>query len=76
MVRQHTKGATLPTTKMGLEGEALTIQHITLDALPSSLMDSTASPKVKTSEEEGVGAHSLTRSTSGVEGCAGASRWD
>ncbi len=75
MVRQHTKGVTLPATKMGLEGEALTIQHITLDALPSSLMDSTASPKVKTSEE-GVGAHSLACSTLGVEGCVGTSRWD
>jgi hypothetical protein len=76
MVRQHTEGVTLPATKMGPKGEAPTIQHITLDAPPSSLMDSIVNPKVKTSEEEGVGAHSLTRSTSGVEGCAGASRWD
>jgi len=33
-------------------------------------MDSTTSPKVKTMEGEGVGACSLARSTSGVEGCA------
>jgi hypothetical protein len=34
-----------------------------------------ASPKVKTMEGEGVGARSLTRSTSGVEGRAGALGW-
>jgi hypothetical protein len=32
--------------------------------------------KVKTTEEQGVGAHSLARNTSGVEGRVGASRWD
>ncbi len=37
----------------------------------SSLMDSIASPKVKTMEGEGVGARSLACSTAGVEGCAG-----
>jgi len=36
-------------------------------------MDSTTSPKVKTTKE-GVGAQSLVRSTSGVEGCARAPR--
>jgi len=46
------------------------------DAPPSSLMDSTANLKVKTTKGEGVGAHSLTRSTLGVEGHAGAWRWD
>ncbi len=45
-------------------------------APPSSLMDSTASPKVKTTEGEGVGVHSLIRSTLRVEGCARASGWD
>jgi hypothetical protein len=39
-------------------------------------MDSTASPKAKTSEREGVGAHSLACNTSGVKGRVGASRWD
>jgi len=39
-------------------------------------MDSTASPKVKTSEGEGIGARSLVCITLGVEGCIGASRWD
>jgi hypothetical protein len=34
----------------------------------SSLMDSTMSPKVKTSEGEEIGACSLAHSTSGVEG--------
>jgi hypothetical protein len=41
--------------------------HMHLDAPISSLMDSTASPKVKTTEGERVGARSLTRSISGVE---------
>jgi hypothetical protein len=63
MVRQHIEGVTLPATKMGPNGEAPTIQHITCDTPPSSLMDSTASPKVKTLEGEGVGAHFLVRST-------------
>jgi len=39
-------------------------------------MDSTISPKVKTTEGEGVGAHSLARNTSGVEGRVGALGWD
>jgi hypothetical protein len=39
-------------------------------------MDSTASPKVKTSEGEGVGAHSLACNTLGVKGHVGASKWD
>jgi len=34
-------------------------------------MDSTASPKVKTTKGEGVGARSLAHSTLGVEGRAG-----
>jgi hypothetical protein len=38
-------------------------------------MDSIASPKVKTMEGKEVGARSLIRSTSGVEGCVGASGW-
>ncbi len=46
------------------------------DAPPNSLMNSIVSPKVKTMEGEGVGAHSLARNTSGVEGCARASVWD
>jgi len=39
-------------------------------------MDSTASPKVKTTEVEGVEVCSLARSTSRVKGRAGAPRWD
>jgi hypothetical protein len=38
------------------------------DAPPSSLMDSTLSPKVKTMEGKGIGVHFLARGTSGVEG--------
>jgi len=39
------------------------------DTTPSSLMDSTSSPKVKTTEGEKIGAHSLVSNTSMVEGC-------
>jgi hypothetical protein len=43
------------------------------DAPPSSSMDSTASPKMKTTKGKGIGAHSLARNISSVEGGAGAS---
>jgi len=33
-------------------------------------MDSTTSPKVKTTKEEGIGAHSLACNTLRVKGCA------
>ncbi len=36
------------------------------DAPPNSLMDSTASPKVKTTIGDGVGARSLAQNTLGV----------
>jgi hypothetical protein len=45
------------------------------DAFPNYLMGSTANPKVKTTEGEGVGAHSLAHSTLGVKGRARAPRW-
>jgi len=38
-------------------------------------MDPTMSPKVTTSEGEGIGARSLACNTSGVEGHAKALRW-
>jgi hypothetical protein len=38
-------------------------------------MDSTAGSKVKTMDGKGVGAHSLIRNTSGVEGCVRAPGW-
>jgi hypothetical protein len=38
-------------------------------------MDSTTNPKVKTTKGEGVGVRFLTRSTSRLEGCAGAPGW-
>jgi hypothetical protein len=46
------------------------------DAPPSSLMDSIASPNVKTTEGEGVGARSLDHNTLEVERHAGALGWD
>ncbi len=46
------------------------------DAPPSSLMNSTTIPKVKTTEGERVGAHSVARNTSGVEGRVGVLGWD
>jgi hypothetical protein len=46
------------------------------NAPPNSLMDLITSPKVQTMEGEGVKACSRVRSTSRVEGCVGASRWD
>ncbi len=47
----------------------------TCDAPPSSLMDSTMSPKVKTSEG-GIRSHSLACSVSGVKGHVGAPGWN
>jgi len=47
-----------------------------MDAPLSSLMDSTASPKVKTLEEEGVRVRFMAHNTLGVEGGAGALGWD
>jgi hypothetical protein len=46
------------------------------DTPPSSLMDSTMSPKVKTTEGEGDATRSLARTTLGVEGHAGVSGRD
>jgi hypothetical protein len=46
------------------------------DAPPSFFIDSTANPKVKTMEGEGVGAHSLAHDTLGVQGHARALKWD
>jgi len=39
-------------------------------------MDSIVSPKVKTTEGEGVGACSLAHSTLGIDGRVGALGWD
>jgi len=41
------------------------------DASPNSLIDSIASPKMKTMEGKGVEVHSLVRSISGGEGRSG-----
>jgi len=46
------------------------------NAFPNSLMDSTTSPKVKTSEGKGVGTCSSTFNMLGVERCVRAPRWD
>jgi len=48
---------------------------IAFNAPPHSWKISNSSPRVETSEEEGIGVLSLACSTLGVEGCAGASRW-
>ncbi len=45
------------------------------DTPPNSWIDSIGSPKVKTTEGQGVRARSLARSTLGVEGRARASGW-
>jgi hypothetical protein len=47
-----------------------------IDTPPSSLMDSTASPKMNTTKGKGIRARSLAHNTSGVEWRAGAPRWD
>ncbi len=48
--------------------KSLKIPYNLIDAPPNSMMDSTASPKVKTMKGKGVGARSLAHSTSGVGG--------
>jgi hypothetical protein len=45
-----------------------------IDAPPNSLIDSNASPKMKTTEK-GVGVCSFACNTLGVEGCVGALGW-
>ncbi len=40
------------------------VMYLLINEPPSSLTDSTVSPKVKTTKGEGVGVHSLVRSTS------------
>jgi hypothetical protein len=45
------------------------------DAPPDSRMDSTVSPKVKTTKGEGFEMHSLAHNTLGVKGRAGALGW-
>jgi hypothetical protein len=45
------------------------------DALPSSLMDSTVSPKVKTTKGEGIGVRSLAHNTLRVKGRVRALGW-
>ncbi len=50
------------------------IKKDSIDAPPSSLMESTMSPKVKTTEGERIGARSLACNILGVEGRVGAPR--
>jgi hypothetical protein len=47
-----------------------------LDAPLNSLMDSTTSPKLKTTKGKGIGARSLTPNILGVERHVGAPGWD
>ncbi len=51
-------------------------QTTLIDTPLSSLMDSIMSPKMMTSKGKGVGACSLVRNTSKVEGCAGVLEWE
>jgi len=46
------------------------------DASPNSSRDPNVGPKTKQQKKKKVGAHSLTRSTSGVKGCVRALGWD
>jgi len=48
---------------------------IVIDTPPSSLTDSIRSPKVKIVKEKIIGARSLVRNTSEVEGRVGAPGW-
>jgi len=43
-----------------------------IDTPLNSLIDSTASPKVKIMEGKGIKVHSLFHNTPGIEGCVGA----
>jgi hypothetical protein len=54
----------------------LQLFHLRFDAPPTSLMDSTAIPKMKIAEGERVGVCSLVRITLKVEGRARASGWE
>ncbi len=49
--------------------------NIVYDAPPHSWKESNVSLKMKTTEDEGVGVHSLIRNTSKVKECVRASRW-
>jgi hypothetical protein len=51
------------------------IHFVGCEAPSNSWIDSTISPKVKTTEGQGVGAHSLAHSISGVEGHVGVPGW-
>jgi hypothetical protein len=62
--------------KMKFFAMVLHYLHAAPEAHPSSLMDSIASPKVKITKGEGIGAHSLAHNTLGVEGCVGALGWN
>ncbi len=46
-----------------------------VDAPPNSLIDSTISPKVKTTKGKGVGVRSLVRNILEVEGCVESLGW-
>ncbi len=52
------------------------ILHHYLNTPLSFLMDLTMSPKVKITKGKGIGAQSLVRGTSRVEGRVGPSGWD
>ncbi len=59
-----------------ISGSNSTKALIPCDALPSSFINSNMSLKLKQRKSKELGAHSLTRNTSGVEGRARAPGWD
>jgi hypothetical protein len=63
-------------SKNTLQCTFMEVTMVVFYAPPSSLIDSTVSPKVKTTEGEKVGVRSLVCSTLGVKGCVRAPGWD
>jgi hypothetical protein len=62
---------------MGIKKKTLNKTYIAqLTHPPSSLMDLTTNPKLKTTEGERVGACFVAHNTSKVEGHVGVSGWD
>jgi len=62
---------------MGIKNKTLNKTYITqLTHPPSSLMDSIVSPKLKTTEREGVGACFVAHNTLRVKGHVGVPGWD
>ncbi len=59
-----------------MDGNQIFYHHTTPNVLPSSSIDSNVSMEWKQRKCKELGTHSLAHSTLGVEGCAGALKWD